>query len=291
MLRSMTGFSRASLKSKNGLFVIELNSVNRRFFESNIFLPKEFVSLEAEIRKELCKNINRGQLTFRLFFYPSKSAIEVLPDSNVIKELKKNWEHLADDLKLDKKKIDLSFLARELKNFPSVEKFRDISSDKKIIFQILSQALDSLNNMKEKEGSTLSKDMKKRLKLIEKELSTIELLTKETPREYEEKLKERLSQFLSQNQVHDERVLKEVAIFAERVDISEEITRLKSHINQFYNLLKETEVGRKLDFLLQEMSREANTISAKSLSKNISIHVVNIKSELEKIREQVQNIE
>jgi uncharacterized protein (TIGR00255 family) len=169
---------------------------------------------------------------------------------------------------------------------------KDFSVDFKEILKCLDAALDELIIMKEKEGDILLKDIKKRLKLIESLVLKIEGKSKTATEDFEKKLKERLESFLPKGGEVDERILKEIAIYADKVDITEEITRLKSHIEQFNLFCEKKEIiGRKMDFLLQEMTREINTVSSKSSTTQVSVHVVEIKSELEKIREQVQNIE
>lgn len=292
MLRSMTGFGRASTDTKKGRYVIEVQSVNRRFLDASIFLPREYSSLEIEIRKIISKKLNRGQIIVRLNFYPSdESVVELLPDIKFLKKLKKEWETRASELKLSKEPIDISFLSQQLKIIPMNEKSGEIESDSSEIFKCLNIAIDKLTLMKEKEGAVLFKDILKRLKLIESCLSKIENEKKNATLDFEIKLKQRLSEFF-EGAEKDERIVKEIALYADKVDITEELIRLNSHIKQFYLLGKMKEVnGRKMDFLIQEMVREVNTISSKSSSKEVSIFVVDIKSELEKIREQVQNIE
>jgi uncharacterized protein (TIGR00255 family) len=291
MLRSMTGFGRFSTETKKGTYLVELQSVNRRFLESTIYLPKEYLSLETDIRKIISKKIFRGQIVCRITFYPSEeSAQDLLPDIKILKRLKKGWEGIAKELNVSEKSIDLNFLTQQMKGFYKVESTKELTLESKEILRCLEMALNELILMKEKEGEILSKDINKRLKMVEKQLLKIEIESKNAVKDYRVKLEERLAEFLKGNE--DERLLKEIAFYAEKIDITEEIVRLKSHIEQFFLLNEKKEViGRKMDFLLQEMTREINTISSKSSSREISIYVVEIKSELEKIREQVQNIE
>ena len=293
MLRSMTGYGKASLTNKKGCYEVEVQSINRKFLESAIFLPKEFISFEIEIKRAISKKIFRGQVTFRLNFYPSEDGFqELLPSIKILKSLKMGWEEIAKKLKLEKKKVDLYFLMQQLKFMPRMEMPKDLTLEKKIVFKCLDKALVELISMKKKEGKALSVDIDKRLNQILNILPKIKKKSKDATRNFAEKLKERLSSFLSEELKTDERILREIAIYAEKLDITEEMIRLKSHIEQFNILLKDHDiVGRKMDFLLQEMLREANTIASKSSDKDISKYIVDIKSELEKIREQVQNIE
>lgn len=293
MIRSMTGFGRSSIETKKGSYVVEIQSVNRRFLEATVYVPKEYLCIETDIRKVLAKKISRGQIIVRLSFYPLEDSVQdLLPDIKLLKNLKKGWEDLSRDLGFKEHFIDINFLSHQLKLLPRSEKFKDLSSDFKEIMKCVDAATDELISMKEKEGELLLKDMKKRIKLIESLVLKIEGKSKTATADYEKKLKERLEGFAPKGGEIDERVLKEIAIYADKIDITEEITRLKSHIEQF-NLFcdKKEVIGRKMDFLLQEMTREINTISSKSSCTQVSIYVVDVKSELEKIREQVQNIE
>lgn len=295
MFKSMTGYGSSSVDTKNGSYVVEIQSVNRRFLESTVYLPKEFSSLEMDIRKIISKKIFRGQVVCKLNFYPSEENIlELLPNVSFLKKLKKGWEDIAKELKIKDPLIGVDFLSQQLqlKAFPKSELAENLLADTKEIMKCVDQALGKLISMKEQEGQSLAKDIKKRLKLVEGQVLKIEELSKDSCKGFEEKLKERLAAFLPNSDI-DERILKEIALYADKVDITEEIVRLKSHFEQFNPLItkKEDAIGRKIDFLLQEMTREINTISAKVSFKQASIYIVDIKSELEKIREQAQNIE
>lgn len=289
MFRSMTGFGSSSIKTKAGLLEIEIGSVNRKHFECMLFLPREWLSLEIEAKKAIGKKVSRGQVTLRANFYPSAEGLkEKLPQVELLKKLKEAWEEKALALGLSKKEIDLDFLASQLRVFPKYAQ-KEESIDQTVFFKALSQALKKLQAMKEKEGQLLEKDILARLLLVKKILVQIEKKAENSAEKYAEKLKKRL---LKLDLKEDERLLKEIALFAEKVDITEELVRLESHLKQFGALNQAKEpVGRKMDFLLQEMGREINTIASKASDSVISAAAVNIKSELEKIREQVQNIE
>jgi uncharacterized protein (TIGR00255 family) len=282
----MTGFGRAMVSNKNGRFEIELLSVNRKFLEFSIFLPKEFFSFEMDIRKMLSSQIFRGFVTFRLNFYP-----DIEEDSEFLKPLKilkKSFDRIADKLKLKKEDVNLKFLMEYLKFIPKEEK-KSFEENKKTLLIGLKKALEKLIEMKKKEGEILLRDVKKRLKKVEETLVKIEKRAPTIPVKFESKLKEKLQRYLEED---DERVLKEIAIFSEKVDVTEEIIRLKSHIEQFYRVLKAREVmGRKMDFIMQEMFREVNTITSKALDVFISKYCIVIKGELVKIKEQIQNVE
>ena len=296
MFRSMTGFGSALIKTKSGRLEIEIGSVNRKHFECLLFLPREWLSLEILAKKEIGKHIFRGQVIVRSTFYPSAEALETrLPDVSLLKSLKAGWEKRAVALGFEKKSVNLSFLASQLKLVSKNSETAEMKNgrigsgiDKENFFKALNQALKKMLLMKEKEGVLLQKDIFGRLLKVQKMLVQIEKTAQNSTDKYAKKLKERLSKL----KFEDERVFKEIALFAEKVDITEELVRLESHLKQFAALKKEKEaIGRKMDFLLQEMGREVNTIASKAADTTISSAVVNIKGELEKIREQVQNIE
>ena len=286
MFRSMTGFGKSIVSNKNGRFEIELLSVNKKFLEFSIFLPREFFSFEMDVRKILSSQIFRGFVTLRLNFYPN-----IEEGANLLKPLKilkKSFDKISEKLKLKKEDVDLKFLMGHLKFIPKIET-KDFEENKKTILKGLKNALEKLNHMKSKEGEILLKDVKKRLKKVEETLLKIEIKAPQIPIKFENKLKEKLKKYLEED---DERLLKEIAIFSEKTDITEEIIRLKAHIEQFYVFLKEREVmGRKMDFMLQEMFREVNTIASKALDVFISKYCILIKGELGKIKEQIQNVE
>ncbi|MFA5249974.1 MAG: YicC/YloC family endoribonuclease [Parachlamydiales bacterium] len=286
----MTGFGRASLKTKAGLLEIEIGSVNRKHFECQLFLPREWLALEIEAKKEISQWLFRGHVTLRAVFSPSEGGLsENLPAVVFLKNLKKEWEKRAEALGFDKKTVDLAFLASQTRAFSKASDLIIKKKLKEAFFQVLKKALASLMQMKEKEGRLLQKDIWQRLALVRRELLEIEAKAENSTEKYAEKLKAKLAQLGLEN---EERLLKEIALFAERVDITEELVRLESHLRQFEGLEKIKEpVGRKMDFLLQEMGREVNTIASKAMDVQISSAVINLKSELEKIREQVQNLE
>lgn len=289
MFRSMTGFGRSTINVKRGNFNVEIQSVNRKYFESVVFLPKDYGSLEIELKKLIAQKVFRGQVTLRVYFNSLHSVDDLLPDIKNLQSLKKAWEKIAIKLQLDPKKIDLNFLVGQMKL--TQKENSDFENEKKAILKCLDKALNDMISMKIKEGDELLKDIQGRLKSIEKSLDKIQKIGAVGLKNYEKKIREKLLVILKQN-MSEERIVQETALYAEKVDITEEIVRLKSHIKQFFSNIKSEEIiGRKLDFLIQEMMREANTISSKSADKDLSALIVDIKSQLEKTREQIQNIE
>lgn len=290
MLTSMTGFGRAVLEAKLGKLTVEIQSINRKYLEVFVSLPKEFGRFESEIRKWVGEKISRGQVSVRIFLSPSAEGLTAsLPDVKMLKELKKHWEKIAKALNTDPQEITLPFLIQNLPTQPRQE----LSSEADLapLKSCVSKALDGLLKMKETEGKALASDLQDRLKILEKHLKAIEKHAPDATKKMRQKLAEKLQEVFEPGVEMDERLLREVALFAEKVDVTEEITRFHSHISQFKGVLKEGGAGRKMDFLIQEMGREINTIGSKSLESSISRLVIDVKSELEKMREQIQNLE
>ena len=288
-MKSMTGFGSCYLSSKRGKLAVEIQSLNRKFLDISMLLPKEFYGLEANLRKEIKKFIFRGQVTVKISFFSDKETItSFLPDLAFLKELKKKLYKISEELSVSTESIDLPFLLKVSDVLFQKEVEKDLYE---LIFKGLASALKNLLKAKEEEGAIILKDIKKRLKEIEKKVFSIEKRAPFCVKIYREKLKKKLQELSLE--VDEDRILKEAAIFSEKVDVTEEIVRLKSHIKLFLTsmLSKKEPCGKKLDFILQEMMREISTISAKSLDVTISKCVIEIKGELEKIREQIQNVE
>jgi len=291
MLASMTGFGRASLDAPFGRLVAEIQSVNRKYLEIFVSVPKEFGRFEYDIRTWVGEQISRGQISVRLHVFPSEGAVlQQLPDPKELKALKRGWEKIAKTLGYDPAKIDLPFLML----YSPIEQKTALAEDKDLPFieKCMKEAMDGLCKMKVKEGKALAADVSKRLASLKKNLKEIESLAPLAADRMRKNLEGKMKE-LQESPELDERILRETLLFADRIDITEEITRLSSHFNQFLGMLdtKEKTIGRKMDFLIQEMGREINTIGSKSLDAKISYLVVEMKSELEKIREQIQNVE
>jgi uncharacterized protein (TIGR00255 family) len=289
MIKSMTAYSRRRL----GRYVVEIHSVNRKMLDLSVYLPKEFLRFDIPIRKWLGKALERGQVTLRLNLEREAEG-QVPYVLSQLKGLKASWEKICLELGFDgKQMVNLPFLVSQLQSAPP----SDANEDEEVILSSLKEvvegALQDLLQMKEVEGKTLVLDMQKRLKIIEENCAAIEL-KKELPlHHFRSKLLERLKEIGGLHAEVEERVAREVALLADKMDITEEIVRLRAHLEQFRHHLvaPEKAVGRTLDFLTQEMHREVNTLGSKSSDTEISLFVVKMKSELDKIREQVQNIE
>jgi uncharacterized protein (TIGR00255 family) len=280
-MKSMTGYASATA----GPFLIEIHSVNRKGLDLGIGLPRELLAYDVEIRKWLGEELARGQVTVRV---SHAEGVKGAPDLSRLKKLKQGWEKVAESLGYQKKDIALSFLINQL-----VDIREEPKGTRQFLQAGVKKALHLLTAMKKREGAALLVDIVKRVKMLEARVKQLEGKAGKTVSKYREKLRERILEATGLDMKGDERMFKEVALFAEKVDVTEELTRLRSHFKQFYALLKSDEksIGRTLDFLTQEINREINTLGSKALDAEISAVVVEMKSELEKIREQVQNIE
>lgn len=288
MLSSMTGFGRAVLESPLGRLCVEISSVNRKYLEISVSSPKELSSFEHEVRKWVTERLSRGQIFVRIYLELSFDSLKgLLPDGKLLKAFKKNWDKVAKEAGVEVKDVDLQFLLQYLP-----PKAKEVSSrDVAVLRSCVEEALKALTKMKQAEGKAMAADLSNRLTELKKMIAEVEKRSSDATERMRNKLFEKIQDVMQMGPEVEERLLREVALFAERVDISEEITRFQSHMDQFKKLLKEEIVGRKMEFLLQEIGREVNTIGSKSMDINISHAVVSMKSELEKMREQVQNIE
>lgn len=288
----MTGFGRSEIETKYGRFIVEIRSVNHRFFDLTAKIPNHLQSLEPKIKEEVGKRIRRGKISLYLSYEkPSEIYEELTIDKKAASAYYKLLKRLKKDLNLsDEVRLD------QITSFPNVITYekREEAPEKlwPLMKKPLGRALDGLVAMKEAEGKRLSKDIAKRLRTIEEGLSKIKRRTTVIVDKYRVRLSNRVKEFASGLEVDKTRLITEVAIFADRSDITEELTRMSSHLSAFRDTLStNVEMGKILDFIIQELFREANTISSKAGDYEISQAVITIKGELEKIREQVQNIE
>jgi uncharacterized protein (TIGR00255 family) len=292
-MKSMTGYGRGEASREGIKITTEITSVNRKQSEITVYLPRELEPLEAQARAELNKRIARGRVTVKVGLHaaealPGQVQVNVAVARAYVDELRK----MARELKIADN-ISLEALVR----LPGVLGAGDDLSESEKLWPVLEQALtgamDSLVRMRTKEGAHLAKDLQGRIKSMRKGVATIKAVAPEMVKRYREQLQQRIANAgLPLPPEEDERLLKEVVYFADRSDISEELARLQSHFKQFDDCSKSEEpVGRTLDFLAQEMNREINTIGSKSQDSVIAREVVQFKAELEKFREQVQNVE
>ncbi|MDD3580949.1 MAG: YicC family protein [Desulfobacca sp.] len=294
MINSMTAFGRGQAENSEKRLVVEIRTLNHRFLDLHFRLPRRFQGLEDRLRELLKSKIARGRVELNLEVMPlGQSNKTLVLDRALLQEAQELLEELRHCCSISEP-VRLEHFLRfpELITIqePVVE---DEAANWEILSQALQQALDTIAAMRRTEGQNLANDLRQRLVLINRQLAAISVQAPEVPRLYRERLAARLTQILPEPALMEEtRLLQEVALLADRADISEELTRLSSHLEQFQQSLASSgAVGRKLDFLIQEMHREINTIGSKANDLKISQAVVEIKNELERIREQVQNIE
>ncbi len=291
MIKSMTGYGRGQAEVNGVSFSVEIKTVNHRYADVKIKSPRLLAPLESEIKKQVLTVLKRGKIDL-FISQEHTSTIASIPviDEPVAKAYIEAFNHLRSISGLSGE-ISLEFLAAQKDVL--VLKDTEFASDD--VWNCLTLAIDSalasLQEMRNKEGAATAVDISNRLELLSQSLVTIEQLAASVPLEWQQKLQDRLAR-LQVNDGDPQRVAQEIAIFADRCDISEELSRFSSHLSQFNDLLQRQEpVGRQLDFLVQELNREANTMGSKSNDADLTRQVVTVKSELEKIREQVQNIE
>lgn len=290
----MTGYGRGEC-SQNGFKVtVELSSVNRKQTEISVALPREMELLEAQIRDLINQHISRGRLTVRVSLHAGASKLSARMHLNapLAKAYARELTRLSHQLKLPGP-VTLDQLARAPGVFQTDEEIVEEANFWPAVQKALKLALGMLVKMREREGTHLGRDLSERIALMRKAAGRVQKQAPRVARRYREQLLERIKEAgLETPAADDDRLLKEVVYFADRSDISEELTRLQSHFQQFQDCVKSGEpVGRTLDFLAQEMNREINTIGSKANDSVISREVVTLKAELEKFREQAQNVE
>lgn len=293
MLMSMTGFGRGEAQVGNKTFSIEVKSVNHRYLDMNIRMPKQFLNFEESMRKLIKEQVRRGKLDVFVNYETLEGARgEVKVDLELAKGYYESLNAIGEHLSITH---DVNTLA--IGRFPEVISLENKEEDEEVIEEgitaALGQALSQLSAMRKNEGEKTETDLITQLEDMEGSIKIIENFAPSQVEHYREKLLERIGELMQNSlDIDEERIQGEVVFFADKSNINEEIVRLKSHGEQFKKALDIQEpMGRKLDFIIQEMNREINTIASKSHSVEISNEVVAVKSALEKIREQVQNIE
>ena len=289
-MKSMTGYGRVDFFINGDAFTVEIKSLNHRFLEIDIKLPDRFFPLEVRIRDEIKKMLSRG--SFKIYIRSSdKSFAGLSANIDVAKRYLDEIERIKTALNISGS-IDIGTLINFKDIFAAGGKVFNAEDDWQILKQGLNKAAEDVLKMRENEGASLSKDILNRLDALERMTIGIENLSQCITDIYREKIKERVLSFLKDVEIDEARLLNEVAIFSDRCCIDEEIVRLKSHFSLFKGMLESSEpVGRKMDFLCQEILRELNTMASKSQDIRISHTLIESKTELEKIREQTQNVE
>lgn len=293
-MKSMTGYGRGECAQDGFKVTVELSSVNRKQTEISVYLPRELEALESRVRDEVNRQISRGRLTAKVSLHAADGNGQgrIRLNAPLAKAYARELNRLAKELKLSGP-VTLDVLIRAPGVLQTDDEMADDEAFWPAVEKALRKGLAALVRMREREGAHLSKDLQKRMGIIRKSVERVQKQAPEVLKRYQEQLRERVRNAgLEMPAVDDERLLKEIVYFADRSDISEEVTRMQSHFQQFEDCLKSKEpVGRTLDFLTQEMNREVNTIGSKANDSVISREVVVLKAELEKFREQAQNVE
>ncbi len=292
MLKSMTGFGRAQKEIDGYVITVELKSVNHRYFEFSSRVPRQYGFLDEKLKSYINGKVSRGKIECYVTIEAlNTDTADVVVNHtlatayvNALKEIAETYE-LKDD-----------FGASTISRFPEVLVVRKSDEDEEKLWgyvqEVCSEAIDKFVAMREVEGSKMKDDIYSRGQFILDCVSYIEERSPQTVKEYNDKLVERVHELLGDVLLDESRILQEVAIYADKVAVAEETVRLRSHIEQLNTFISSDEpVGRKMDFLVQEINRETNTIGSKANDVDIARKVVDIKAEVEKIREQIQNIE
>lgn len=292
MIKSMTGFGRYELSDAERKITVEIKSVNHRFLDVGIKMPKKFNFFEASIRNLIKEFVQRGKtdifITYEDF---SESKVVVKYNKDVAKEYLGYLEEMSAEFG-----IDNNISTTSLMRCPEVLTLEEQTLDEKELWAILENAIrEAGKNLVEtriREGESLRDDIIAKLDVMLDNVAYIEKRSPETVEEYRNKLRERLNEVLENTQIDEARLATELVIYADKVCVDEETVRLRSHIEHMKNtLLEGGGIGRKLDFIAQEMNREANTILSKAGDIDISNHAIDLKTDIEKVREQIQNIE
>ncbi len=292
MIKSMTGFGREQGIVDGYEILVEIRSVNHRYFEFSSRIPRSFSYLDEKMKSFIGEKVSRGKVETSVSISKTEGAeaeIEVNLDmaQGYVKALRQANEllELNDDLSLS-----------NITRFPDVFKIQKVQDDEEVVWnavsQICSKALDKFVDMREIEGEKMYDDISSRLNFIEEKTNEIESIMPSIIESYKNRLYSKIKETLDDKNIDEQRILTEVAIFSDKIAVDEETVRLHSHISQFREMINSEEpVGRKLDFLVQELNREVNTIGSKAQDLSVTKTVVDLKSEIEKIREQIQNIE
>ena len=292
MIKSMTGFGRCEIQQDSKKFTVELKSVNHRYLDVNIRMPKKLNFFETSIRTLLKSYANRGKVDIFITYEDlSQAQSSVKYNPLIAAEYMKYFKQMEEEFGLEND-INVSALAR----FPEVLTMEEQVEDEEELWNGLKKALEGafaqFVETRITEGENLKKDILAKLTFLEQEVAAVEERSPQIVAEYRQKLEEKVAELLADTQMEENRLAAEVILYADKICTDEEVVRLKSHIQHMRATLEEKEgIGRKLDFIAQEMNREANTILSKANDIEVSNHAISLKTEIEKIREQIQNIE
>lgn len=292
MLRSMTGYGRSKYENDSREYTVEIKSVNNRYSDISIKMPRNISFLEDNIKKNISNSITRGKVEVFISFSNNSEKGKTI---EINKELAKIYIEEMKEL-ASEAGINSNIEVIDVMKMPDILNIKLNEDDEKIITEELinctREAIDNFIHMREIEGEKIKEDLEKRISLISKKIDKINSISTGLVNEYIVKLEKRIKELLKPNVVDEARLAQEIVIYSDKCSIEEEVTRMKSHISQFLSLIeKDNSNGKRIDFLIQEMNRETNTIGSKANNLEIINYVVEIKTELENIREQIQNIE
>lgn len=289
-MKSMTGYGRAKIIREEKEYTIEIKAVNSKYCDINIKLPRILSNLEEKIKKEILKKVTRGKIdvwvTYQNYGIQGKS---IILNKELAKEYQKQLKELAEEIK-----IDSNIEVMELIKLPEIITMEESQKTETVweeIKECCEIAVEQLIDMRKQEGIIIKEDLEQRINKVEENIEKISTYSTGLVKENVVKLKERIKEILQTDIIDETRLTQEIVIYADKTSIEEELTRMKSHILQFKQLLEKEIIGKRLDFMMQEMNREINTIGSKSGKIEITNLVVEIKTQLEDIREQIQNIE
>ena len=291
-MKSMTGFGRAKLEKNSRIYNVEIKSVNHKYNDISIKLPRSLSYIEEKIKKQISSAVSRGKIDVYITFENySEEGKKVIVNRELVKEYIKEFQKLSEE-----NNLNMNIPVTEITKLPDVLTLKETSEDEEVIenevLECVQEAINNFVSMREKEGNKIKEDLNTRIERVKEKVEEISKYSTGLVEEYVVKLEERIKEILKTDIVDKSRLAMEVVLYADKCSVEEEITRLRSHIIQFKNMLEETNpIGKKIDFLIQEMNRETNTIGSKSGSLDITNLVINVKTELEDIREQIQNIE
>ena len=292
MLRSMTGYGRSKYENDSREYTVEIKSVNNRYSDISIKMPRSISFLEDNIKKIISNSITRGKVEVFISFSNNSEKGKTI---EINKELAKIYIEEMKEL-ASEAGINSNIEVIDVMKMSDILNIKLNEDDEKIITEELinctREAIDNFIHMREIEGEKIKEDLEKRISLIFEKIDKINSISTGLVNEYIVKLEKRINELLKPNVVDEARLAQEIVIYSDKCSIEEEVTRMKSHISQFLSLIeKDNSNGKRIDFLIQEMNRETNTIGSKANNLEIINYVVEIKTELENIREQIQNIE
>lgn len=291
-MKSMTGFGRSKLEENSREYIVEIKSVNHKYSDISIKLPRNIMCFEEKIKKIVSSNISRGKVDVFITF---NNYSEEGKDVVINKELAQNYINQLREL-ANENGLDDKIRVTEITKMPDVLQLKIQDDESDVIWyeleKCVTEAVNNFVSMRETEGERIKEDLLERINYVESLVNSIISNSTGLIEEYVVKLRERIKEILTTDVVDEARLAQEIVIYADKCSIEEELTRLRSHIGQFKDLLETKEpVGKKIDFLIQEMNRETNTIASKSVKLEITNLAIDIKTAMEDIREQIQNIE